>query len=114
MSQQGIYVLCYRAKLEKIDLITANFYHLQGLWLKGCLKMHFLQVECKSSSRSWSDPDLQLRGGQIMKWGFGGGSPRGYRGKAPGQGSEGRSLPEADDSFLFQRLISSQNYHINL
>jgi len=28
--------------------------------------MHFLQVECKSSSRSGADPDLQLRGGQIM------------------------------------------------
>src|SRR6218665_3040389 len=22
--------------------------------------MHFLQVECKSSSRSWADPDVQL------------------------------------------------------
>src|SRR6218665_4213832 len=58
MSQQGIYVLCYHTKLEKLtfNLITANFYHLQGLWLKGCLKMHFLQVECKSSSRSGADP----------------------------------------------------------
>src|SRR6218665_1837980 len=62
----GTYVLCYRAKLEKLTFNYCNFYHLQGLWLKGCLKMHFLQVECKSSSRSGADPDIQLRGGQIM------------------------------------------------
>src|SRR6218665_3355107 len=35
-------------------------------------KIHILQVECKSSSRSEADPDLQLRGGQIMEWGVGG------------------------------------------
>src|SRR6218665_3723770 len=29
------------------------------------------------------------------------------------QGSEGRSNSEADDIFLFQILISYQNYHIN-
>jgi len=55
MSQQGIYVglPCYRV-------------YLQGLWLKERLIMHFLQVECKSSSRSGADPYLQLNGGQIM------------------------------------------------
>jgi len=37
----------------------------------------------------------------------------GSRGFSPGQGSEGRSPPEADDIFLFHRLISSQKYHIN-
>jgi len=63
----GIYVLCYCTKLENLTFnYTANFYHLQGLWLEGCLKMHFLQVECKSSSRSEVDPDLELRGGEIM------------------------------------------------
>src|SRR6218665_76409 len=82
----GIYVLCYCTKLENLTLyvctIHANFYHLQGLWLEGCLKMHFLQVECKSSSRSGVDPDLQLRGGEM-----------GSRGKAPGQGSGGMKSP---------------------
>ena len=62
--------------------------------------MPFFQVESKSSSRSGADPDLQLRGGQIMSWGFEAEAPTGSRGKAPGQGSE-----EADDIFLFQRLI---------
>src|SRR6218665_1649043 len=75
MSQQGIYGLCYRTKLKKLTFNYCNFYHLQGLWLKGCLKMHFLQVERKSSSRSEADPDIQLRGGQIMKWGFGAKAP---------------------------------------
>src|SRR6218665_4015622 len=69
MSQQGIYVTVQ--SLKSLLLITANFYHLQDLWLKGCLKMHFFQVECKSSSRSGADPDLQLRGGQILQWGLG-------------------------------------------
>src|SRR6218665_1065317 len=46
----GIYVLCYCTKLENLTFnFTANFYHLQGLWLEGCLKMHFLQVKCKYS-----------------------------------------------------------------
>src|SRR6218665_4092330 len=92
--------------LKNLLLITVNFYHLKGLWLKGCLKMHFLQVECKSSSRSEVDPDLQLRGGQILLWGLGAVGPMGFRGKTHGQGSEGRSPPEADDIFLFQRLSS--------
>ena len=68
--------------------------------------MHFIQVECKSSSRSGADPDLQLSGGQIMEWGFGVEAPEGSRGNVPGQGSGGRSPTKADDIFLFQRLIS--------
>ena len=36
----------------------------------------------------------------------------GSRGKV--RGSEGRSPPEADDNFLFRRLISLKNYHRNL
>src|SRR6218665_1444504 len=60
------------------------------LWLKGCLKMHFLQVECKSSSRSGADPDLQLSGGQIMEWGLGRRPQRGPGAKplVRGQGDE--------------------------
>src|SRR6218665_2270749 len=61
MSQQGIYGLCYRTKLEKLTFNYCNFYHLQGLWLNGRLKMHFLQVECKSSSMSKTDPHLHLQ-----------------------------------------------------
>ena len=38
----------------------------------------------------------------------------GSRGKAFGQEVRGTKSPEADDIFFFQRLISSQNYHINL
>src|SRR6218665_2192027 len=88
MSQQRTYIygLCYRTKLEKLTFNCCNFfYHLQGLWLKERLKRHFLQVECKSSSRSGADPDLQLRGGQIMYWGFGVEAPTGSSSKAPGQ-----------------------------
>src|SRR6218665_3269567 len=63
----GTYVLCYRAKLEKLTFNYCNFcYRLQDLWLKVRLKMHFLQVECQRSSRSGADPDLRLKGGQIM------------------------------------------------
>src|SRR6218665_3953749 len=99
MSQKG-------QSLKNLLLITAIFLSSARPLAKGRLKMHFLQVECKSSSRSGADPDLHLRGGQIMYWGLGAGAPEGSRGKAPGQGSEGRSPSEADDIFLFQRLIS--------
>src|SRR6218665_1455039 len=70
-------MLSYKAC--KIYLITAIFYHLQGLWLKGRLKMHFLQVECKSSSRSGggSRPLAKGRSTYVMstyvKLRFGGG-----------------------------------------
>src|SRR6218665_1438128 len=62
--------------------------------------MHFLQVECESLSRPGADPDLQLRGrlNYVMKVGGGGPNPL-------VRGSEGRSPPEADDIFFFQRLI---------
>ena len=68
--------------------------------------MHFLQVECKSLSRLGADPDLQLREAKLCNGGLVAEAPKGSRGKAPGQGSEGRSPSEADDIFLFQRLIS--------
>ena len=48
--------------LKNLLLITA----ILTLQLKGRVKMHFLQVECESSSRPGVDPDLQLRGGEIM------------------------------------------------
>src|SRR6218665_2642638 len=65
LNRESMYYVIVQS-LKNCLLITAKFYHLQGLWLKGCLKMHFLQAECKSLSRSGADPDLQLRGGQIM------------------------------------------------
>src|SRR6218665_1428110 len=92
--------------LKKRLLITANFCHLHGLWLKGCLKMHFLQVECKSLwlkgclkmhflqveckslSRLGVNPDLQLREAKLCNGGLGAEAPKGSRSKAPGQGSE--------------------------
>ena len=62
--------------------------------------MHFLQVECKSSSRSEADPDLQVRGrAKLCNGGLGAKAPEGSRGKAPGRGSEERGPPEADDIF---------------
>ena len=68
--------------------------------------MHFLQVECKSSSRSGADPDLHSAKGRptyvIGVWGR---RPRWSPGaKTPRSG--GQSPPDADDIFLFQRLIS--------
>src|SRR6218665_429751 len=69
----------------KMRLNYCNFYHLQGLWLKGCLKMHFLQVECKSSFRSEADSYLKPRGGQIMQLGLGAEATMRSMGKAPGQ-----------------------------
>src|SRR6218665_1718827 len=98
MSQQGIYVPCYHTQLEKL---AANFYHLQGLWLKRCLKMHFLQAECKSSSRSGADP---AKGRPNYVMGVWGRRPRGVQRPSPWSGV--RSPPEADDIFLFQRLVS--------
>src|SRR6218665_1245606 len=72
-------------------LITANFYHLQGLWLKGCLKMHFLQVECKSSSRSGADPGRQLKGkpNYVM----------GVWGRRPQRGPEAKPLVRGQGDF---------------
>ena len=99
MSQQGIYVLCYRTKRENWLLITENLDHLQGLWLKGRLKMHFLQVECKSSSRSGADPDLQLRG----VWGR---RPRGVQRQSPWSGVRGTKSPRSWCHFL----ISETNF----
>src|SRR6218665_288263 len=71
MSQQGIYVPYYCTKPEKLTFNYCKFFHLHGLWLKGCLKMHFLQVECKSLSRLGADPDLQLREAKLCNgvWG---------------------------------------------
>src|SRR6218665_709472 len=93
MSQQGIYVglSCYCTKLENLTFNYCKFCHLQDLWLKGHRKMHFLQVECKSSSRLGADPDLQLREAKLCSGGLGAEDPKGSRGKAPGQGSGGRS-----------------------
>src|SRR6218665_2439481 len=88
MSQQGIYVPCYCTKLEKLTFNYCKFCHLHGLWLKGCLEMHFLQAECKSLSRLGADPDLQLREAKLCNGGLGTEAPKGSRGKAPGQGSE--------------------------
>src|SRR6218665_819929 len=102
MSQQGIYVLCYRTKLEKLTFNYFKFLSSDRPLAKGCVKMHFLQVECKSSSRSGAYPDLQRMGGQIVKWGFEGGGPN-------GQGDE---VPQK--LMTFQRLVSEQNYHVNL
>src|SRR6218665_40466 len=63
-------MLLYKA--SKIDfLITANFCHLHGLWLKGGLKMHLLQVECKSLSRLGAYPDFQLREAKLCNGGLG-------------------------------------------
>src|SRR6218665_489205 len=64
MSQKG-------QSLKNLLLITAIFLSSARPLAKGRLKMHFLQVECKSASRSGADPDLHLRGGQIMYAGSG-------------------------------------------
>src|SRR6218665_3458228 len=62
--QQGIYGLCYRTKPEKFTFNYCNFFIMcKTLSLKGRVKIHFLQVECESSSRPRVDPDLQIRGG---------------------------------------------------
>src|SRR6218665_1265433 len=63
-----------------------------------------------------SSPDDCIRGGSRPSATEGKLHNGGFGGEAPGQGrgSEGRSPPEADNIFLFQRLLSLQNYHINL
>src|SRR6218665_616236 len=91
MSQQGIYVLCYRTKLEKLTFNYCNSFIICKAFgfLKGRLKMHFLQVECKSSSiykeRSQTF-SYKKRPNYVM--GIGADAPMGSMGKALGQGSE--------------------------
>src|SRR6218665_1210148 len=58
--------LCYRTKLEKLTFNYCTFLSSARPLAKRMSFVYFLQVECKSSSTSWADPDLQLRGGQIM------------------------------------------------
>src|SRR6218665_305133 len=48
--------LCCSTKLEKLTFKYCKFVSSSMPWLKVCLKMHFLQVEWKSSSRSGADP----------------------------------------------------------
>ena len=88
MSQQGIYALCYGTKLDKLTFNYCTF--LSSARLKGRLKMHFPEVECKSSStcRSGVDPYLQLRGAKLCNGCLEAEAPKGSRGKAPGQGLE--------------------------
>src|SRR6218665_967102 len=72
-----------------------------------CLTIR-LDLQCTSGSRASG------RWGQInFVWRCGAEPPLGCRGKAPDQRLAGRNPPEAD-IFLFQRLISLKNYHINL
>ena len=79
-------------------------YHLQGLWLKGRLKMHFIQIACVTDRLGQGR--IQTFATTASNEGFGAEATMGSRGKVPGQGSEGRSRPNADDIFLFQRPIS--------
>src|SRR6218665_1742617 len=104
MSQQGIYVLCHRAKLEKLTFNYCTFLSSA----RPLAKMHFLQVECKSSIvsvRGGSRPSAKVRQNYVM----------GVWGRRPQWGPEAFPLvrgqgdfrsPEADDIFLFQRLIT--------
>src|SRR6218665_2647980 len=63
MSQQGIYVLCYRTKLEKLTFNYRTFVIeilqlLQGLWLKGRLVIK--TFEKSSRPRPWP-PGLETK-----------------------------------------------------
>src|SRR6218665_1050057 len=103
-STGNLYVLCYRAKLEKLTFNYCNFLSSA----RPLSKMHFLQVECKSSIvsvRGGSRPSAKVRPnyvmgvwGQRLQWG-----PEAFplvRGQRDFRPSE------ADDIFLFQRLIT--------
>src|SRR6218665_1591544 len=61
-----------------------------------------------------SSPDDCIRGGSRPSATEGKLHNGGLGAKPLVRGSEGRSPPEADNIFLFQRLLSLQNYHINL
>jgi len=48
MSQQKIYGLCYRTKLENSTFNYCNFYHLQDPRLKGRLKRYSFKLSVRA------------------------------------------------------------------